>query len=127
MSGRVAGKVALVTGAARGIGRACAIRLAEEGADVALLDIGAAVATVPYPAAHHTQVNEVADEIRALGRRCQAFTADVRDGEAVRRVMEETVTTFGGLDVVIAAAGIDSWGRPGSSRTPSGRRCSTST
>lgn len=77
---------------------------------MALLDIGAAVATVPYPAAHRTQTNEVADEIHTLGRRCQAFTADVRDGEAVRRVMEETVTTFGGVDIVVAAAGIDSWG-----------------
>ena len=66
--GRVAGKVAFVTGAARGIGRACAIRMAEEGADVALVDVAAQVDTVPYAGAQPKQLQSVANEIRNLGR-----------------------------------------------------------
>ena len=68
MTGRVEGKVALVTGAARGIGRACAVRLAEEGADVALLDIGKAVETVPYAPSTPDQLEEAAEAVRYWGR-----------------------------------------------------------
>lgn len=109
--GRVQGKVALVTGAARGIGRACAIRLAEEGAHVVLVDIAQAVATVPYPGSAPEALDEVAVAIRErIGSRVSRLHADVRSGAAMAAAVEQAVDEFGGLDIVIAAAGIDSWG-----------------
>ena len=110
MSDRLAGKVAFVTGAARGIGRSCALRFAEEGADVTLVDIGRSVETVPYPGARTDQLEEVAAEIANLGRRALPVTADVRSGEALKAAVERTVEELGKLDVLVAAAGIDSWG-----------------
>jgi SDR family mycofactocin-dependent oxidoreductase len=110
MTDRLAGKVALVTGAARGIGRACALRFAEEGADVMLVDIGRSVETVLYPGARTDQLEEVAAEAAGLGRRALQVTADVRSGEALRSAVEQTVEELGKLDVLVAAAGIDSWG-----------------
>ena len=110
MTGRVAGKVAFVTGAARGIGRACALRLAEEGADVALLDIGRAVETVPYEGAAASQLEETAAAVRALGRRAEPFIADVRDAAALADAARQTVARLGRIDILVAAAGIESWG-----------------
>jgi SDR family mycofactocin-dependent oxidoreductase len=111
VTGRVSGRVAVVTGAARGIGRACAIRLAEEGADVAAIDIGAPMPTVPYRASSTTQLGETAAAIEALGRRCLPLVADVRDGEAVRAAVATAAGQLGSVDILVAAAGIDSWGR----------------
>jgi SDR family mycofactocin-dependent oxidoreductase len=110
VSGRVAGKVAFITGAARGIGRASALRLAEEGADVALVDIGAPVETVPYEGASADQLEATAADLRALGRRALTVRADVRDGEALRAAADRAASELGQLDVMVAAAGIDSWG-----------------
>jgi SDR family mycofactocin-dependent oxidoreductase len=110
MAGRVAGRVAVVTGAARGIGRACALRLAEEGADIAALDIGAAMPTVAYRPSSTAQLEETASAVRAMGRRCLPLVADVRDGAAVRQAVAAAVGELGSADVLIAAAGIDSWG-----------------
>ncbi len=108
--GRADGRVAVVTGAARGIGRACALRLAEEGADIAALDIGGPMPTVPYEASSPQQLEETASAVRALGRRCVPLVADVRDGDAMRQAVAAAAGELGSVDVLVAAAGIDSWG-----------------
>jgi SDR family mycofactocin-dependent oxidoreductase len=110
MSARLHDKVALITGAARGIGRACAVRFAQEGADVALLDVAGEVATVTYGGARAQQLDEAAREVRALGRRALALRADVRDPVALANAAAETIEQLGKIDVVVAAAGIESFG-----------------
>lgn len=110
MSGRVAGKVVLVTGAARGIGRACALRLAEEGADIALLDVARDVETVPYKGARESELQASADAVAALGRRSVTKIADVTDGGAVAAAVKAVVGELGRIDILVTAAGIDSWG-----------------
>jgi len=109
-AGRVEGRVAVVTGAARGIGRACALRLAEEGADIAALDIGGPMPTVAYEPSSLQQLEETASAVRALGRRCLPLVADVRDGDAMRQAVATAAAELGSVDVLVAAAGIDSWG-----------------
>ena len=110
MSGRVAGKVALVTGAARGIGRASAIRLAQEGADVVLLDLAAPVTTVPYAAPSRRELDAVESEISALGQRALVRIVDVRDTAGLAKAVTDAEAAFGRIDILVAAAGIDSWG-----------------
>jgi SDR family mycofactocin-dependent oxidoreductase len=111
MAERLEGKVALITGGARGIGRACAVRFAEEGADIVVVDIGRDVETVPYNGARATQLEEAVAEIEQLGRRAVAVRADVRDGEAMRTAAETAIARLGKVDALVAAAGIDSWGK----------------
>lgn len=110
MTGRVEGKRALVTGGARGIGRACARRLAEEGADVAIIDVASDVPTVPYVGARREQLESARAEIEALGRRAIARVADVSKSESLDTVVAEMASNWGGVDILVAAAGIDSWG-----------------
>jgi SDR family mycofactocin-dependent oxidoreductase len=110
MTGRVEGKRALVTGGARGIGRACARRLAEEGADVAVIDVASDVPTVPYAGARREQLESARAEIATLGRRAIARVADVTKSESIDSVVAEMVSSWGGVDILVAAAGIDSWG-----------------
>lgn len=109
MTGRLSNKTAVITGAARGIGRATALRFAEEGADVALIDIGRDVPGVPYAGARHTQLDEVRSEIEALGRKSLALTADVTNTEQVNAAVSQVRAAWGRIDVMVAAAGIDSW------------------
>ena len=109
MTSRVAGRRALITGGARGIGRACARRLAEEGADVAVVDIASDVSTVPYALARPEQLESIRAEITGLGRRAIARAADVTKSESLDAVVSEMVHDWGGVDILVAAAGIDSW------------------
>lgn len=102
------GRIALVTGGARGQGRAHATTLAREGADIVVCDIAATVEEVDYPLATPADLAQTAAAVESLGRRCLAVTADVRDLAAMQGVVEQAITRFGGIDVVIANAGIAS-------------------
>ncbi|MGY1673673.1 mycofactocin-coupled SDR family oxidoreductase [Geodermatophilus sp. SYSU D00710] len=109
MPGRVEGKVAFVTGAARGQGRSHAIRLAEEGADIIAVDICQQMETVPYPMATPDDLAETVKEVESLDRRIVATQADVRDAEALRAAVDQGVAELGRLDIVCANAGIFSF------------------
>ena len=117
MAGRVEGKVALVTGAARGQGRAHALRLAGEGADVIAVDLCGPLPDVSYPSATPEDLAETARLVEATGRRIVTDTVDVRDLEALRAATDRGVAELGRLDVVIANAGICS-PRPWDQVTP---------
>lgn len=93
--GRFAGKRVIVTGASKGIGRACAIRLAAEGARVGLVARG------------RPGLEEVAGEIRAAGGECQIATADCSSEEEVRATIDSVVGAFGGLDILVSNAAIE--------------------
>jgi len=104
--GRVEGKVAFVTGAARGQGRSHAVRLAEEGADIVAVDICAPIASMRYPLATPEDLEQTVKEVEATGRRILARKADVRDRAALKEVVDDALAAFGHLDVVVANAGI---------------------
>lgn len=89
---RLDGKVAIVTGGARGLGKAMAIGLAEAGADLSLVDI--------------LDMSQAADQIRALGRRCITITADLSDDRSIDRIVGHTVEQLGGIDILFNNAGI---------------------
>ncbi|TYL46359.1 NAD(P)-dependent oxidoreductase [Nocardioides sp. BGMRC 2183] len=103
---RFEGRVALITGAARGQGRNHAVRLAEEGADVVLLDACQEVETLGYDLATPTDLEETARLASAAGARVIAEQVDVRDTAALEGLVSQTMTSFGRLDVVLANAGI---------------------
>lgn len=106
------GKVAFITGAARGQGRAHAIRLAAEGADIIAADIcGPASDCITYPAATPEEFAEMVRGVEAHGRKVLARAVDVRDDAALRGLVSDGVEQFGRLDVVVANAGVLSWGR----------------
>ncbi|QCI64865.1 mycofactocin-coupled SDR family oxidoreductase [Phreatobacter stygius] len=108
---RMQGKVALVTGAARGIGRASAVLLAREGADIVALDIAAPIASVTqYPAATPADLEETARLVAATGRHCLSIRADVRDLPGLREAVARTLRDLGRLDVAVVNAGIGMWG-----------------
>jgi (+)-trans-carveol dehydrogenase len=111
MPGRVEGKVAFITGAARGQGRSHAIRLAQEGADIIAVDLAAQVASVPFPMATPDDLAETIKEVEALDRRIIASQADVRDYGALKQALDHGVAELGRLDIVSANAGIGSIGR----------------
>jgi SDR family mycofactocin-dependent oxidoreductase len=117
MAGRVEGKVAFITGAARGQGRAHALRLAEEGADIIAIDISEQVEEVPYATARAEDLQETVRQVEALDRRIVAENCDVRDFESMKSVLEKGVAELGRLDIVSANAGIDIVG-PWDSMTP---------
>jgi SDR family mycofactocin-dependent oxidoreductase len=103
---RFSGKTALITGGARGQGRAHAVRLAREGADVVLCDILEQISTVDYPMATQADMDETVRLVQAEGGRCIAVKADVRDAKAASAVVERTLHEFGKIDILLANAGI---------------------
>jgi (+)-trans-carveol dehydrogenase len=111
MAGRVEGKVAFITGAARGQGRSHAVRLAQEGADIIAVDLCAQVDTVPFPMATPEDLAETVKEVEALDRRIVATQADVRDYATLKAALDDGVAQLGHLDIVSANAGIASYGR----------------
>ena len=111
MAGRVEGKVAVITGAARGQGRSHAIRLAQEGADIIAVDICAQIDSVPYPMSTPEDLAQTVKEVEALDRRIVASQADVRDYAALKAALDAGVAELGRLDIVSANAGISSVGR----------------
>ena len=106
------GRVAFVTGAARGQGRAYAVRLAREGADVVVSDICAPVSdSIPYAAATPEDLAETVRLVEAEGRTALSRILDIRDDAAVKALVADTIERFGRLDVLVANAGVLSWGR----------------
>ena len=104
--GRLKGKVALITGAARGQGRAHAVRLASEGADIIGVDICAPIASVPYPLATADDLAATVKLVEDTGARIVAKEADVRDRASLSDAVQAGVDELGRLDIVVANAGI---------------------
>jgi SDR family mycofactocin-dependent oxidoreductase len=104
--GTLDGKVAFVTGIARGQGRSHALRLASEGADIIGVDICRDIGTMDYPNASPADLAETTKLIEQHGRRALTSEADVRDAAAVRRAVDEGVAELGRLDIVLSNAGI---------------------
>ena len=104
--GRLAGKVAFISGAARGMGRAHAVKLASEGADIIAIDVCAEFDATDYPGSTPDDLAKTVKLVEAQGRRILAGQADVRDAEAVAMTIAAGVAEFGRLDIVIANAGI---------------------
>jgi SDR family mycofactocin-dependent oxidoreductase len=104
--GTLDGKVAFISGGARGQGRSHAVRLATEGADIVTFDICEQIDSAPYPLGTERELAQTVEQVEALGRRIVAAKADVRDEAAVNKVFNEGLAEFGRVDIVIANAGI---------------------
>ena len=112
MTGRVAGKVALITGAARGQGRAHAVRLAEEGADIIAIDALPVSDVVAYDPATLEDLAETVALVERTGQRVITSQADVRDLAALEQAVDLGVAELGRLDIVVANAGIQGRAQP---------------
>ncbi|WP_106403642.1 mycofactocin-coupled SDR family oxidoreductase [Actinocorallia populi] len=106
MPGRVEGKVAFITGAARGQGRSHAVRLAEEGADIIAIDVCKQIDTVPIPMSTPEDLDETVRQVEKLGRRIVATQVDVRDFDGLKAAVDDGVSRLGRLDIVVANAGL---------------------
>jgi (+)-trans-carveol dehydrogenase len=112
MAGRVEGKVAFITGAARGQGRAHAVRLAQEGADIIAVDICKKIDTVDLIAASTPEdLAETADLVKGHNRRIYTAEVDVRDYDALKAAVDTGVEQLGKLDIIVANAGIGNGGQ----------------
>jgi (+)-trans-carveol dehydrogenase len=110
MTGRVEGKVAFITGAARGQGRAHAVRLAQEGADIIAIDICKQIDSVQIPLATPEDLAETADLVKGHNRRIYTAEVDVRDYDALKAAVDAGVEQMGRLDIIVANAGIGNGG-----------------
>lgn len=115
MAGKLEGRVAFITGAARGQGRAHAVRLAREGVDIIGVDICADIPTMNYPCGTWEELQETAALVEKEGRRAVIGKADVRDQPALKAVFEQGNEALGRVDIILANAGII---RIGNSRDP---------
>ncbi|MGX1880800.1 mycofactocin-coupled SDR family oxidoreductase [Streptomyces sp. NPDC055287] len=106
MNGRLAGKTALITGAARGLGRACAVAFAREGADLMLVDVAGELPGVPYPLGSASQLAHTAGLCRDEGAAVLTRPVDVRELSDVEAAVADTVARFGRIDVLVNNAGI---------------------
>lgn len=106
MPGQLEGKVAFITGAARGQGRSHSLALAREGADIIAVDVCRPVETVPYPGATSEDLAETVRQVEALDRRIVASEVDIRDSVALKKAADDGVAALGRLDIVLANAGI---------------------
>jgi SDR family mycofactocin-dependent oxidoreductase len=111
-SGPLEGRVAFITGAARGQGRAHAIRLANDGADIIAIDVCRPISdTITYPMGTSEELAETVQAVEAAGRKVLAREVDIRDLAAQQKVVADGVEQFGRLDIVVANAGVLTWGR----------------
>lgn len=108
--GKLEGKVAFITGAARGQGRSHAVRLAQEGADIIAIDLLAQMDSVSYPMGTEEELAETVKLVEATDRRIVARRADVRDVASLRAAFDEGVAELGPVDIVLANAGIGAGG-----------------
>jgi (+)-trans-carveol dehydrogenase len=111
MVGRVEGKVAFITGAARGQGRAHAVRMAQEGADIIAVDICKQIDSVLIPLSSPEDLAETADMVKNAGGRIHTAEVDVRDYDALKAAVDAGVEEFGKLDIIVANAGIGNGGQ----------------
>jgi SDR family mycofactocin-dependent oxidoreductase len=110
--GPLDGRVAFITGAARGQGRAHAIRLANDGADIIAIDICRPISdTITYPLGTSEELAETVRAVEATGRKVLAREVDIRDLDTLEKLVADGVEQFGRLDIVVANAGVLSWGR----------------
>ncbi|QBJ96596.1 NAD(P)-dependent oxidoreductase [Rhodococcus sp. ABRD24] len=108
---RLAGKTAFITGAARGQGRAHAVRLAEEGANIIALDICRDIDTAPYEGSTAADLEHTVELVEAVGGRIIAVEADVRHSQEIEKGVEKGIEAFGGIDVLVVNAGIAGYGQ----------------
>jgi SDR family mycofactocin-dependent oxidoreductase len=110
MTGRVEGKVAFISGAARGQGRSHAVRLAQEGADIIAIDVCGPIDNLAYPHSTPEDLAETADLVKGHNRRIVTAQVDVRDYEALKAAVDGGVEQLGRLDIIVANAGIGTFG-----------------
>jgi len=109
--GKLDGKVAFITGGARGQGRSHALLFAEEGADIAVFDIASNIGTAPYELSRPEDLEHTAKLVQDRGRRCLTITGDVRNTEHVTAAVAQTVAELGQIDILLANAGICGFGK----------------